>query len=71
MAQHTIKGTEERELRACGSSIAHGSCVYAGENSHGVCQCDAPERIRKRCPFKGRATILAHLAMINERNTAA
>lgn len=51
--------TEERTspaIRACGSSIAHGKCVYAAEIKLGVPTCGARARIWNGCPFQSTHT---------------
>ena len=45
-------GKTSPAIRACGSSIAHGKCVYAGEISLGVPTCGARARIWNGCPFQ-------------------
>lgn len=46
----TTFNEQGESLRSCGSSIAHGHCVYAGEIADGVPMCDARHRIWVGCP---------------------
>lgn len=50
---------KERTSRyqACGSSIAHGRCVYAGEIMDGAPLCDARARVWNGCPFQSTHAI--------------
>ena len=52
--EHTIR------YRACGSSIAHGRCVYAGGFEQGAPLCDARQKVWMGCPFQATHVLNPH-----------
>jgi hypothetical protein len=62
----TTDSSAPSPARCCGSSIAHGRCVYAGRIASGVTQCDARAFVWNGCPFKGVHTPSSAIAQSDE-----
>jgi len=48
----TQEDASPSQVRSCGSSIAHGQCVYAGPITTGVPLCHARIIVWNGCPFQ-------------------
>jgi hypothetical protein len=46
------KPLDRLPVRSCGSSIAHGECVYAGPITNGACLCHARATVWNGCIFR-------------------